>query len=97
MQDFNAIDLARFQFAFTVGFHIVYPAFSIGLASYLATLNFLSLWTGDRVYLQLFDYWKRIFAIAFGMGLMLALTRAKPEERMATGLPLYRTAMTPAE
>ncbi|MCB1383995.1 MAG: cytochrome ubiquinol oxidase subunit I, partial [Notoacmeibacter sp.] len=70
MQDFNAIDLARFQFAFTVGFHIVYPAFSIGLASYLATLNFLSLWTGDRVYLQLFDYWKRIFAIAFGMGVV---------------------------
>ncbi|MCB1540287.1 MAG: cytochrome ubiquinol oxidase subunit I [Rhodoblastus sp.] len=70
MHDFSAIDLARFQFAFTVGFHIVYPAFSIGLASYLATLNFLSLWTGDRVYLELFDYWKRIFAIAFGMGVV---------------------------
>ena len=70
MPDFSAIDLARLQFGFTVGFHIVYPAFSIGLASYLATLNFLSLWTGDRVYLQLFDYWKRIFAIAFGMGVV---------------------------
>jgi len=70
MHDLSAIDLARFQFAFTVGFHIVYPVFSIGLASYLATLNFLSLWTGERVYLQLFDYWKRIFAIAFGMGVV---------------------------
>ncbi|HPG05174.1 MAG TPA: cytochrome ubiquinol oxidase subunit I, partial [Rhodoblastus sp.] len=49
MPEISAIDLARSQFAFTVGFHIVYPAFSIGLASYLATLNFLSLWTGDRV------------------------------------------------
>ncbi len=70
MPDFTAIDLARIQFAFTISFHIVYPAFSIGLASYLATLNFLSLWTGDRTYLQLFDYWKRIFAIAFGMGVV---------------------------
>jgi cell division protein FtsW len=38
-----------------------------------------------------------MIAIAFGMGLMLALTRTKPEERMATGLPVYRTAMAPAE
>lgn len=70
MPDLSAIDLARFQFAFTIGFHIVYPVFSIGLASYLATLNFLSLWTGDSVYLRLFDYWKKIFAIAFGMGVV---------------------------
>jgi len=70
MPDFSAIDLARLQFAFTIGFHIVYPAFSIGLASYLATLNGLSLATGDPVYMQLFDYWKRIFAIAFGMGVV---------------------------
>ena len=70
MLDPSAIDLARLQFAFTVGFHIVYPAFSIGLASYLATLNGLSLATRDPVYLQLFDYWKRIFAIAFGMGVV---------------------------
>jgi cytochrome d ubiquinol oxidase subunit I len=70
MPDLDALTLARVQFAFTIGFHIVYPVFSIGLASYLATLNFLSLWTGDSVYLQLFDYWKRIFAIAFGMGVV---------------------------
>ncbi len=62
--------LARWQFAFTVSFHIVFPAFSIGLASYLAVLNGLWLRTGDQKYLVLFNYWKTIFAIAFGMGVV---------------------------
>jgi cell division protein FtsW len=38
-----------------------------------------------------------MIAIAFGMGLMLALTRTKPEERLATGLPTYKSALAPAE
>ncbi len=62
--------LARFQFAFTVSFHIIFPAFSIGLASYLAVLNGAWLWTKDRTYLNLFNYWKKIFAVAFGMGVV---------------------------
>jgi len=62
--------LARIQFAFTVSFHIVFPAFSIGLASYLAVLNGLWLWTKQDVYLSLFNYWKKIFAVAFGMGVV---------------------------
>jgi len=62
--------LARIQFAFTVSFHIVFPAFSIGLASYLAVLNGLWLWKKDEVYLSLFNYWKKIFAVAFGMGVV---------------------------
>ncbi len=62
--------LARMQFAFTVSFHIIFPAFSIGLASYLAVLNALWLKTRDRSYLALFNYWKKIFAIAFGMGVV---------------------------
>nr|MBX2881124.1 cytochrome ubiquinol oxidase subunit I [Granulosicoccus sp.] len=62
--------LARAQFAFTVSFHIVFPAFSIGLASYLAVLNALWLKTHDSTYLQLFDYWKKIFAVAFAMGVV---------------------------
>jgi cytochrome d ubiquinol oxidase subunit I len=66
----TAIDLARWQFAFTMGFHIVFPVFSIGLASYLAVLNLLHLLRGNPVYLDLFDYWKKIFAIAFGMGVV---------------------------
>ena len=72
--DFDAHLLARIQFAFTIGFHIVYPAFSIGLASYLAVLNGLSLLTGEARYLQLFNYWRQPFAIAFGMGVVSGLT-----------------------
>src|SRR5687767_12162802 len=62
--------LARFQFAFTVSFHFVFPAFSIGLASYLATLEALWLWKKDPAFLRVFDYWKTIFAITFGMGVV---------------------------
>ncbi|SDI53566.1 cytochrome ubiquinol oxidase subunit I [Alloyangia pacifica] len=62
--------LARLQFAFTVSFHIIFPAFSIGLASYLAVLNGAWLWTRDGRYLSLFNFWKKIFAVAFGMGVV---------------------------
>ena len=67
---FDAIVLARAQFAFTMSFHIVFPAFSIGLASYLAVLEALWLWTGREVFINLFNYWMKIFAIAFGMGVV---------------------------
>jgi len=70
MDLFDALTLARAQFAFTVSFHIIFPAFSIGLASYLAVLNGLWLWTRKTVYLELFNYWKKIFALAFGMGVV---------------------------
>jgi cytochrome d ubiquinol oxidase subunit I len=70
---FAALDLARVQFAFTVGFHIVFPAFSIGLASYLAVLDGLWNLTGRSVYRDLFDYWKKIFALNFGMGVVSGL------------------------
>lgn len=66
----TAETLARMQFAFTISFHIVFPAFSIGLGSYLAVLNGLWLRTKDDTYLTLFNYWKKIFAVAFGMGVV---------------------------
>jgi len=66
----DAILLARIQFAFTVSFHFIFPAFSIGLASYLAVLNGLWLWKQDKVYLNLFNYWLKIFALAFAMGVV---------------------------
>ena len=69
-ESLDATLLARWQFAFTVSFHIVFPAFSIGLASYLAVLEGLWLWRKDDTYLKLFDYWKKIFAVAFGMGVV---------------------------
>ena len=66
----DALDLARLQFAFTVSFHIVFPAFSIGLASFLAVLEAQWLRTRDGTYLRLFNYWKTIFAVTFGMGVV---------------------------
>jgi cytochrome bd ubiquinol oxidase subunit I len=62
--------LARLQFAFTVSFHFIFPSFTIGLASYLAVLEALWLWTARQVYLDLFKYWLKIFALTFGMGVV---------------------------
>jgi cytochrome d ubiquinol oxidase subunit I len=70
LADVDALLLARIQFAFTVSFHFIFPAFSIGLASYLAVLEALWLKTGDSTYLNLFKYWMKIFAIAFAMGVV---------------------------
>ena len=66
----DAVLLARIQFAFTVSFHFLFPAFTIGLASFLAVLNGLWLWTGNTKYLDLFRYWVKIFALAFAMGVV---------------------------
>ena len=65
--------LARLQFAFTVAFHIIFPAFTIGLASYLAMLEGLWLKTRRDVYLGLYRFWVKIFAISFGMGVVSGL------------------------
>ena len=66
----DALFLARLQFAFTVSAHIIFPAFSIGLASYLAVLEGLWLATGRRVYIEVFDFWRIVFALVFGMGVV---------------------------
>ena len=70
LEALDAVLLARIQFAFTVSFHIIFPAFSIGLASYLMVLEGLWLKTDNPVYLRLFKYWRKIFAVAFGMGVV---------------------------
>lgn len=72
--DISAITLARAQFAFTVSFHFIFPAFSIGLASYLAVLEALWLRTKNEVYLNLFKYWLKIFALTFAMGVVSGIT-----------------------
>ncbi len=69
----DAFHLARTQFAFTVMAHIIFPALSIGLASYLAVLEGMWLRTGQRVYLDLFKYWLKPFSLVFGMGVVSGL------------------------
>ena len=66
----DALLLARFQFAFTISFHFLFPAVTIGLASYLAVLEALWLKTGRSLYIDLFRYWVKIFALVFAMGVV---------------------------
>jgi len=66
----DPVILARAQFAFTVSFHFIFPAFSIGLASFLMVLEALWLSTNKSLYLDLFRYWIKIFAVTFGMGVV---------------------------
>jgi cytochrome d ubiquinol oxidase subunit I len=62
--------LARIQFAFTISFHILFPAFTIGLASWLAVLEWRWLRTGNPVYADVYRMWVKIFAVTFGMGVV---------------------------
>ncbi|HTK33791.1 MAG TPA: cytochrome ubiquinol oxidase subunit I [Caulobacteraceae bacterium] len=68
--DFDAFLLSRLQFAFTIAFHILFPSFTIGLASYLAVLEGLWLATGRERFKTLYLFWVRIFALSFGMGVV---------------------------
>ena len=68
--EFDALLLSRIQFAFTIAFHIIFPAFTIGLASWLAALEFNWLRTGDPIYRNLFRFWVKVFAVSFGLGVV---------------------------
>ncbi|OAT46649.1 putative cytochrome bd2 subunit I [Proteus hauseri ATCC 700826] len=76
MLGLSAFDLARIQFAFTVSFHIIFPAITIGLASFLAVLEGLWLKTRNKDYLALFHFWSKIFAVNFAMGVVSGLVMA---------------------
>lgn len=68
--EFDPLFLSRVQFAFVVSFHILFPAFTIGLASWLAMLEALWLKTGRETYRNLYQFWVKIFAVSFGMGVV---------------------------
>jgi len=74
--DLSALLLSRIQFAFTVSFHILFPAFTVGLAAFLTFLEGLRLATGNPLYRRLFDFWLRIFAVAFGLGVVTGVVMA---------------------
>jgi len=67
---FDAALLSRIQFAFTISFHIVFPAFSIGLSAFIATLEIAWLWTGRQHLHVLARFWTKIFAVSFAMGVV---------------------------
>ncbi len=66
----NPVLLARIQFAFTISFHIIFPAFTIGLASWLAVVEWRWLKTGSKIYEDIYRMWVKIFAVTFGMGVV---------------------------
>jgi len=73
METFAGIDptlLARIQFGFTISFHIIFPAFSIGLSAFIATLELLWLKTRSPHYHTLARFWTKIFAVSFAMGVV---------------------------
>ncbi len=76
MWDIDALLLARIQFGFTISFHIVFPAITIGLASYLVVLEGQWLRTGREVFRDLYHFWSKIFAVNFGMGVVSGVVMA---------------------
>lgn len=76
MLGLSALQLARIQFGFTISAHIIFPAITIGLASYLVVLEALWLWKQARVYRDLYVFWSGIFAVNFGMGVVSGVVMA---------------------
>ena len=66
----DALMLSRLQFAFTLAYHIIFPSFTIGLASFLAVLEGLWLLTRREAFQRLYLFWLKVFAISFGMGVV---------------------------
>jgi cytochrome bd ubiquinol oxidase subunit I len=67
---FDPVFLSRFQFAWVIGWHILLPAFNLWCALFIAMVEGLSLATGREVYARISIFWTKIFAIAFGMGVV---------------------------
>ena len=65
--------LSRFQFAFTIGFHIIWPTINIGLGLFLLIMEIMWLKTNSKIYLSLYKFWVKIFALAFGMGVVTGI------------------------
>ena len=71
-----ALLLSRLQFAFTISFHIIFPSFTIGLAAWLTVLEGLYLRTGRPAYRVVFEFWLKIFGVAFGLGVVSGIVMA---------------------
>ena len=74
--DITALLLSRLQFAFTVSFHIIFPSFNIGLAAWLTVLEALHIATGRQAYRLVFEFWLKIFGVAFGLGVVSGIVMA---------------------
>src|ERR1044072_2326556 len=71
--DLDPVFLSRLQFAWVIAWHILLPAFTVGLAAYIAVLEGLNFFTGRQVYLRISMFWIKIFSISFGMGVVTGI------------------------
>jgi len=74
--ELDPVLLSRIQFGFVVGFHIIFPAFTIGLAAWLAVLEAAHLKSGREIYRRIFEFWMKVFAVSFGMGVVTGIVMA---------------------
>lgn len=74
--ELDPVFLSRLQFAFVVSFHIIFPSFTIGLAAWLASLEGMRLFTGRPIYRRVFDFWLKVFALTFGLGVVSGIVMA---------------------
>ncbi len=89
----DMVTIARIQFAFTIAFHILFPAFSIGLATFLAIMEGVWLKTKNPLYLNICKFWLKIFALTFGMGVVSGIVM---EFQLGTNWAVYTKAVGPA-
>jgi len=92
VEQLDALVLARLQFAFTIAFHIIFPSFSIGLASFLAVLEGLWLTTRREVFRNLYLFWVKIFALSFGMGVVSGVVMSY---QLGTNWSVFSQAVAP--
>lgn len=85
-------DISRIQFAFTISFHILFPSFSIGLATFLLIMETRWIATKNIIYLNICKYWTKIFALTFGMGIVSGLVM---EFQLGTNWSGYTKAVGP--
>src|SRR5258707_14398604 len=76
VMELDPVLLSRVQFAFVISFHIIFPAFTIGLAAWLATLEGVRLLSGNELYRRIFHFSLKIFALSFRIGLISGIVMA---------------------
>ena len=74
--ELDPVFLSRLQFAFLVSFHIIFPSFTMGIAAWLAALEGAAIVTGRKVFERVFDFWMKVFAVSFGMGVVTGIVMA---------------------
>src|SRR6516162_8154563 len=71
--DFDPVILSRLQWAWVIGWHILLPAFTVGLASFIAVLEGLYFFQRDEIWLRISRFWIRIFSVSFAMGVVTGI------------------------